>query len=698
MGSKSLVSGPMLSVHVLGPLEVVVGRQDATPSPRQLRVVFAALAVHPNQPVSCVELLDNLWEGHPPPGAAATLQGYVYRLRRGLDAAGPGGTGRAIRHENGAYLLTLAPDGLDAATFERRATEARVLMATGPMAGSERMSEALSLWRGPALAELAHLPSLQPEAARLEEARLRAIGDRVRAHLSLGRDHEVVAELEGLIRAHPLREDLVGCQMVALYRTGRQAEALAACQRLRRQLGDTLGAGPSPELAALEEAVLLHRLEWRDGEVTFGTGPAADRVHSAHGSEPVREPPAPVPTDAVVGRRHEQAALTEALQAAAAGRPTVVVVAGEAGIGKSRLVAELLSSARQHRAVVLAGGCSAMGESQVPFAALAQALRRYLAAPESPPAKELMAVSLGALARVVPEMAAPDDHPAAVLVPEDLLRRLLRTLSWLARRRPVVLVIEDLHWADPSTARFVLFLTRNLIDQKVLVVVTARTDEIHPRHPRWGLFTELDRCSSVRRIDLAALEPPEAAELVADLLGGTGDRALVDRIVTRSGGNPLFIRELVAGHREGTALRPTLREMLVARCLALGTSATTCIRVLAVAVRRLDHHVLADAAQLGERELLTGLRTAVDHRLVTIDDHSYRVAHPLVAEAVAADLLPGERSALHAALGAALGRAGDDHAEVLPTTGWRPGGPRRRFRHSSGRPRRPTGPSHQPRR
>jgi len=235
--------------RILGRLEVVDGtRAIPVGGPRQ-RTVLAHLLLRANRPVSQEQLIDDVWGEDPPPAARSSLQSYVSHLRGAL---GP------ERLEGGSrgYILKLAPEELDAACFEALLREAGRLAAVDPTAAVHTYQEALSLWRGPTLDDLSGEQSLQPEIARLEELRLAAEEDRIAAVLDLGRHRELVPELETLVARHPLREELWGKLMVALYRSGRQAEALDAYRRARELLSEELGLDPSPELQRLQAQIL----------------------------------------------------------------------------------------------------------------------------------------------------------------------------------------------------------------------------------------------------------------------------------------------------------------------------------------------------------------------------------------------------------------------------------------------------------
>jgi serine/threonine protein kinase len=238
-----------MDFRLLGPIEISnEGPPFALGGPKQ-RLVLVHLLLRPNELVTTDRLIDDVWGEEPPAAARSTLQVYVSHLRKAL---GPG----RLEGRAGGYMLRVDPSSIDAVRFETLVDEGRALVDTDPAAAVRTLYEALGLWRGPAVDDLAHHASLRPEISRLEELRLAATEERIGAELDLGRHRELVPELEILVGFHPLRERLWEHLMCALYRSGRQADALATYQRARTLLADELGIDPSPELQRLEEQVL----------------------------------------------------------------------------------------------------------------------------------------------------------------------------------------------------------------------------------------------------------------------------------------------------------------------------------------------------------------------------------------------------------------------------------------------------------
>ena len=245
-------SNSALDIRILGPLEVWAnGRQIAIGGGRQ-RALLGLLVIRQNEAVSTDALLDALWEGSPPDTARKALQNFVVQLRKSLE---PVGESVLVTMPPG-YMLRVDPSVVDAQRFERLAGDGRMFMSEEPARASALLTEALSLWRGDALAEFAYASFAASEIARLEEARLAAIEDRIDADLARGQSAELVPELEVLVAAHPLRDRLRGALMLALYRSGRQADALAVYREGRTHFRDELGLDPSAHLRDLEQAIL----------------------------------------------------------------------------------------------------------------------------------------------------------------------------------------------------------------------------------------------------------------------------------------------------------------------------------------------------------------------------------------------------------------------------------------------------------
>jgi tetratricopeptide (TPR) repeat protein len=363
-----------------------------------------------------------------------------------------------------------------------------------------------------------------------------------------------------------------------------------------------------------------------------------------------------VSSPVLVAREAEIAQLRAALERAAASQPAVVVVAGEAGVGKTRLVAEILHQAADRGAVALNGGCLDVAEGVLAYAPVVEALRPLPGILQQAELERVLGGARGELARLVPELGQPlGGEPAAPLPPTRLFELLLGVLHRLAERGPVMLVAEDLHWADQSTRDLLGFLVRNLRGG-VALVLTYRSDELHRRHPLRPFLAELDRSGRAERLEVSRLDRRALAELLERILEEPVVPALVGEILARSEGNPFFAEELLAAHLEGARLPSALRELVLARVQALSEPAQRVLEAAGVAGIRVDHELLAAVVGQDAEGLVWLLREAVGHHVLTVDEASgaYVFRHALVQEAVYDDLLPVQRAPMHAAYARAL--------------------------------------------
>jgi DNA-binding CsgD family transcriptional regulator len=363
-----------------------------------------------------------------------------------------------------------------------------------------------------------------------------------------------------------------------------------------------------------------------------------------------------------VGRSRELNVLLEAAGAAASGQASLVVVGGEAGIGKSRLIAEVVDRLRADGWLILEGGTVALGDDGLPFGPIVEALRALSRQVDPKRIADAAGPSLPELARLVPELSAvgsaepvPGSHADWLQV--RIFEGVLRLLGRLGDDTPVALLVEDLHWADRSTRDLLAFLVRNAREERLLVVATIRTDDLHRRHPLTSWLAEAERQPRVERIDLARFERSEVEELVSAIEGDRPSRALVESIARRSDGNAFFVEELVANLDADGRLREelptTLRGVLQVNLAGPSETAGHLVEVAAVAGREVEHDVLAEVVGLPEADLSAALREAIEAQLLVAetdgDGERYRFRHALVQEAAYDELLPSERRTLHAA-------------------------------------------------
>jgi DNA-binding CsgD family transcriptional regulator len=370
-----------------------------------------------------------------------------------------------------------------------------------------------------------------------------------------------------------------------------------------------------------------------------------------------------------VGRSAELGRLEAAFAHAASGVPVTVCVGGEAGVGKTRLVSEFAARIRRSGGRVLLGGCIELGGGALPFAPVAEALRGLGRELEPAAFDELTGPGRPMLARLLPELGQVPAEPTSVGLTAGpsaearLFEAVLALLERLAGQSPTALVVEDVHWADRSTLDLLLFLVHNLQAGALLLVLTYRSDELHRRHPLRPLLAGLDRSGRAERLEVDRFGRADLADLLAGILGAPPAAGLVERIYGRSQGNAFFAEELLAAGQQdnGHGLPPGLENVVLTRIQVLPDDAQAVLRVAAAACCPVEHGLLAAVAQLPEAELLAALRAAVAHQVLIPDPASetYAFRHALTQEALHAELLPGERVRLHAALAGAISQQPD---------------------------------------
>jgi DNA-binding SARP family transcriptional activator len=841
-----------LDFRVLGPLEVVAGGQALDLKPAKARALLGLLLLDPGRPVSAARLIDELWSGEPPASAGVSLRVLVSRLREAFATAG---APEAIATRAPGYALDVPTERVDARRFEALLARARAALAADePHLAATTLRDALGLWRGPALADVSDPPMAAAEAVRLDELRLLALEERIEADLACGRHEAVLSELESLVLSHPLRERLWGARMLALYRGGRQAEALAAFAHFRGRLIEELGIEPGPPLRELQAAILAHDPSLRPpreagsphptGVVTFlltdiagssglwerrpklmaealdrhndivaravsdaggvlikakGEGDstfsafarasdavvAALELADALAAEPwppgvelsvraalhtgeareehgdyvgvavnrtarlrslarprqtllsqttadlvrddlpagaqlvdlgrrplrghdrneyvyeLRKAPAPssvgeeefarslpnelIPAaDAVfVGREPELERLGALWRSALEGRHEVALVAGEPGIGKTRLVAEVARTAHSDGAVVLFGRCDE--DLGVPYQPFAEALRTYVAAC---PAAELAAQAgraAGDLARLVPEVGErlPGVEPATTGDPEDERYRLFAAVATLfaaaSRARPLILVLDDLHWAAKPTLLMLRHLARARGPSRLLILGTYRDTELGRGHPLPELLADLRRDQKGERVRLKGLGADAVGAYVEASSGkplGTGGVALAQALHESTEGNPFFLGELLRHLEESggstidaadLGLPEGVKEVIARRLSRLSDEANRVLAVGSVVGATFTLPLLERISDTGadpERHL-DALEEALRAGLIREPAPTrYAFAHALVRQTVYSELSSTRRARLHRRVAEAIEQAPDAEPQV----------------------------------
>ncbi len=797
-----------MEFRILGPLEVYDGQELVQLDRRKARALLAFFVLHANEPLSSDRLIDELWGEQPPKTVAASLQNYVSRLRK---VVGP----EVLVSRPPGYMLQIDAEQVDAHRFERLLDEAR---DADPSERASKLREALALWRGRPLEDLAYESFAETEIRRLEELHLVALEERIDADLALGGGGELVGELESLVAEHPLRERFRRQLMLALYRVGRQSEALTAYREARTVLRDELGIEPSEELQRVERAILVHdqsleppsppdaaalapsvarkrvtvlfadlvestvlaemldpeayrgvlsgfyaemgaviglhggtvekfsgdevmavfgvpvtheddalrairaALEMRralealnaslerdldiqlglrvginTGEVAVGAaavggsfvtgapvnvgkrleqaaapgdvliGPTTlelvrEAVETeAFGPVPLRGRAEPIEAHRVlgavqgapaiarrlsapmVGRNDELARLRSELESVRAERTCRIVgVLGEAGIGKSRLVAELANTAREDWSV-LVGKCVAYGEGAT-YLPLVDIVRQAGARSEG----ELEALLSGEddaqlVARRIAELVGLAEGAVPAGEAPWAMRRFLEAL---ARSRPLLVVLDDVHWAEPTLIDLLEYLEEWIETAPVLLVCIARPDVLHQR-ASWA---------PKNAFELAPLTDEDAATLVESIPSGSElDTAARERVVAVAEGNPLYAEQLMAyadevGSEMLADVPPSLEALLASRLDLLDLQERSVLHRASIAGREFSHAGVVDLSPEAEAPAVERhLEGLAQKGLVwpAVDEGAFRFHHVLIRDVAYAGIPKRDRSDLH---------------------------------------------------
>ena len=647
-----------MDFRILGPLEARDGDVSLPLGPKKQRALLAALLLDANKTVSLDRLVEQLWGDEPPDTAAKVIQTHVSRLRKVL----PDGM---LRTRAPGYVLEIEGGELDLDRFERLCVEARRARTDGHHEhAAEALAAALALWRGPALAEFSSEPFSLTEGARLEKLRLAALEDRLDAELALGWHADVVVELESLVASHPLRERLRAQLMIALYRSGRQADALAVYSETRRILVQQLGIEPSRELRELERAVLRH-------------DPALELPDDRRESPDSSAPRAADGLGTFVGREPELARLRGALEAALDGHGRLVMLAGEPGIGKTRIALELAHEAGERGARVVWGRCFAR-VSAPPYWPWLQAIRAYVDVCDPGRLRAELGAGAAAVAEVVPEVSEslgglqpPEPLPDEKQARFRLLDSIASFLKRAAANRPLVVVLEDLDAADAGSLGLLEFVAQEIEQAPLLLLGAYRDVDLTRGHPLTQTLAELMRERPFERLTLRGLSEQDVARFIEAATGVSPPAELVAMVSRRTEGNPLFVTQFVELLEREGSLRPAtlgerqdwnvrlpegLRDVMGRRLDRLSERCNEVLRVASVLGREFRLEQLTRLIQGSEDELVETLEEALGARVIEelSAAGSYRFTHALFQEALSGELSTTRRIRLHARIVAAL--------------------------------------------
>jgi DNA-binding SARP family transcriptional activator/tetratricopeptide (TPR) repeat protein len=679
-----------LLLRVLGPMSAQVDGHDLPLGPPRRRTLLALLLIRLGRVVPTERLVEELWRDAPPRHPVATLQSHISHLRRVLDPPTEPDKPSALRYQAPGYLLQLAPEQVDVCRFEQLVAEGRQLLdRQDPLAARDRLTEALALWRGSPYTEFGAHPPLADESTRLEQLRLTALESCAEARLALGAADEVAAELDREVRRHPTRERLVGHLMTALSRLGRQAEALEVYERTRSHLVEEFGVDTAVELQRVHTAILRQEL---------GDEPVAEPAEIRPPTEAERTGPGRVDAAApcpFTGRDQELHRLVTAATGALTGQGHVAAVLGPAGVGKTRLLMELaprLEAADEGLEVVWSH-CFP-GEGVPPYWLWTQVLRQLSAT--RPDAFRTAAAPFGThLAPLMPERSAGPaggqgsevDWAQARFLTHDAVCEVLLTL---AAERPLVLLLEDLHWADTASLDLLRLLGTRRQGHPLSVVLTARDLEIESDATMRRMLAELLRGPRTETLRLGGLSPGAVAALVEAQAGPGVGTEVIEALHQRSKGNPYFVMQLLSLlgdvrrlHDPGAAdvllaeIPNGVREALRQRFSALPEPVLRVLRLCAVIGTEVDTDLLHRTATEDE-PVTAALESAIRADLLSEDPHHpgrLHFAHALVQETLIGELSREERHQLHARVAEALcarghGRMGGEEIERVAHHTW----------------------------
>ncbi|WP_229075898.1 BTAD domain-containing putative transcriptional regulator [Actinoplanes sp. DH11] len=644
--------------EVLGPFRVFDGDRAVDVGRPQHRAVLAALLIDVGRVVPADVLLDRIWGEDAGAGGTASLYSCVSRLRKRL--------GPIIVTQAPGYRLDVAGGAIDAVRFGELVSAARRSIAAGrPEAARDHVTEALSLYRGTPYGGI-RADFLAHEVSRLEDQVLTATELAAELDLTLGREAGLVGWLPEVVAAHPLREGIRGTLMTALYRLGRQAEALRLYEEAQRLLADELGVDPGPGLQRLHTLVLRQ-------------DPSLDPVPA-----PAPTPPAPPATvepavesaqprrlrDEMIGRDQELRRCLDALGRAREGAPAGIVIYGEAGIGKTRLAEEVTQS-RAGTSDVAWGRCFDHPGSPA-FGPWAQVLATLAERRGAEPVARALQGRGAEAALLLPTDVVPADHPAPFAgAPEVARARLYDAvtsfLETMAAERPVTVVLEDLHWADPESAELTEYVAVTARAAGLALLMTVRTPAEDGGIQGETLLAALARRPGTERVALHGLGATEVRRFAASRLGSDVDAAAAERLRRRTDGNPFYIAELVrllgeerqiSGRALG-AVPTTVRAVIERRLRHLDPATRELLTTAAVIGRSFDVGVLGDVSGRTPLQLAGALDPAAAAGILAPDEESpstWAFAHALVQDTLAAVTGPMRRAALHAQVAEVLER------------------------------------------
>ncbi|MEV6493576.1 BTAD domain-containing putative transcriptional regulator, partial [Actinoplanes sp. NPDC051633] len=510
-----------MDFQVLGPLRVVVDGAEVPIATRRQRALLVLLAMSPGRAVPTERLIDQLWDGAPPPQGAVTLRSYVSNVRQAL--GGPAGGGSRLVTRGQGYCLDVPAETVDAVRLSTGAQQGRErLRQHRPRAALAAFDEAIGTWRGDPLADIADHDAARSTIAQLTETYLGAVEGRFEALLELGRHADALPGLERFAADHPLREEPRALLMLALYRSGRAADALEVHRSFRELLNNELGIDPSARLDDLYRRVLSQDLAVPRAPVVTGDAPD------------------------IVGRGRELS-LIEARLDALAGEGSLLLIAGEPGIGKTTLL-EALEQRAAHRGIPVHAGRSPAATGAPPFWPWVQVIESLAAGLDDDALRRACAGAARPVALLSATVAERTGQPVPIVGDDPQAQRfqLYDAVSVFVRqavRGPAVIMLDDIHWADAPSLELMSYLTPSLASRPILVVAAYRDLPNERTEALDAALATVFREDVTHEMSLGGLGP----DGVADLLAGLASSSTVELATVlheRTGGNPFFVRQL----------------------------------------------------------------------------------------------------------------------------------------------------------
>ncbi|MEV5503687.1 BTAD domain-containing putative transcriptional regulator [Nonomuraea fuscirosea] len=660
-GSARSASGNLLRLQILGPLRLWRDGVELDAGPRQQAYLLALLLAREGRLVSMGELVDLIWDDDAPASAVNVIHKYVGALRRLLEPALPiRGTGSYLRRRNNGYLFVAGTGMLDLTVFHERAHAGEAALTEQRReAALDCYVEAMGLWQGSAGEGLAYGPAAMPIFAGLDSEFLSTCTAAAELAVSLGRPERVLAPLQLAASMSPLHEPVHASLISTLGAAGQQAQALSLYQTVRNRLAEELGIDPGPALRTahqhiLNETVAPESVRMTDGQPA-GQPPASWQPAAAPGTQPAT---------GLVGRTEELAVLRRATESALAGGSGLVVVDGEPGVGKTRLLEEIAAEAEARGALVVWGRCLE-GDGTPSMWPWVQAVGTVLNALPATARDKWLATELSRL--VDPH----DDGSAAPAMPDSgaqfrQFERVAAAVGEASALRPALLLFDDLQWADVASLRLFSHLATRLPD-RIALIGALRDHAPAPGTQLSRLLAAASRVPGHRRIHLGPLSPAEVAEVVRGETSQFPAPTVTRSIHARTAGNPFFVRELSRLLADGGVLTQdavaragvpsTVRDVVRDRMTGLDEGTQRLLQVAALIGRDVSLALLARATgldlptcldRLEPLEALGLLGPAADN------PYAFRFTHDLVRESVAETTPLWRTPSLHLSVADAL--------------------------------------------